>query len=447
MRVCESPAVRVSQPRWSRRTAIAAGASLAGSVAGVACRAGVPSTGAGDDLPARSPGQLAGTVQHVYWGGNVEAPLQYAIDGFPKRLPNARVELVPIPNNQVLEKLQLLIVAGTPPDTAQINPRIVTPLISRGLLADVTRYAKRDAKEFHQDDFFPSAVGRLIKEGKLYGAPVQMGNFVLIYNQDLLASTGIASPDDNWTWDTLLAAAKRLSKGEGDDKRFGVTTPSWEILVWAYGGEILDQSEKVCLLNEPKAQAALQWLQDLRHKHLVAPRPGEAAGLTNQQLFLAGRLAMHIGIPGFVNDIEKGKPNFRWDLALVPKGPVRRVTIVQGPSSAVVAQSKNVDLAWEWLKWWTGVEVRRFAAREDRAVGARKSAAAEYLKLPPPPANRRALIDSASFARNQPYIPQYDEMSRILDAEWSAALAQNTKSVKDATESAKRQIDALLAGT
>ena len=78
-------------------------------------------------------------------------------------------------------------------------------------------------------------------------------------------------------------------------------------------------------------------------------------------------------------------------------------------------------------------------------MGARKSAAAEYLKLPPPPANRKALIDSAAFARNQPYVPQYDEMTKILDAEWDAALAQNTKSVKAATESAKRQIDALLS--
>jgi hypothetical protein len=35
-------------------------------------------------------------------------------------------------------------------------------------------------------------------------------------------------------------------------------------------------------------------------------------------------------------------------------------------------------------------------------------------------------------------------MTKIIDAEWDAALAQNTKPVKDATESAKRQIDALL---
>lgn len=420
---------------WATRRAIL------GAAAGIAAACG----------PIRPPADrtgsaLAGTVQHVYWGGPVEATLQYALDRFPSRAPAARVELVAIPNAQVLEKLQLLVAAGTPPDAAQINPRIITPLISKGILADVSAYARRDAREFQQEDFFPSALERLVKGGKLYGAPVQMGNFVLIYNQDLFAAAGEKLPDESWTWDTLAAAAKRLTSGDGDSKRFGITAPPWEILVWAYGGEILDKAEKVCLLTDPKAQAGLQWLQDLRHKHQAAPRPGEVVGFTNQQLFLAGRLAMNVVIPGFVNDIEKGNAAFRWDVAFVPKGPARRVTIVQGPSGAAIAQSKQLDLAWEWLKWWTGIDVRRFAAREERAVGARKSGGAEYLKHPPPPANRRALIDSAAFARNQPFIPQYDEMTKIVNAEWDAALVNNTRSIKVAAENAKRQIDALLAG-
>jgi ABC-type glycerol-3-phosphate transport system substrate-binding protein len=75
---------------------------------------------------------------------------------------------------------------------------------------------------------------------------------------------------------------------------------------------------------------------------------------------------------------------------------------VQGPSSAATAQSKQPDLAWEWLKWWTGVEVRQVASGEDGRVDARKSGAAEYLKHPVPPNNRKPLIDSAAFARNQP---------------------------------------------
>jgi maltose-binding protein MalE len=150
--------------------------------------------------------------------------------------------------------------------------------------------------------------------------------------------------------------------------------------------------------------------------------------------------------PGDVVTMAKANLAFKWDIVVMPKGPARRTTIVQGPSSASIAQSKNLDLAWEWLKWWTGTDVRRFATREELALGARKSTAQDFLKLPAPPANRKALLDSSAFAKNQPYIPQYDEMTKIINAEWDAALTQNTKSVKDATESAKRQIDALLAG-
>jgi multiple sugar transport system substrate-binding protein len=430
-----------SPPRYTRRLLSSLAALLGLTVPG-ACS--FQETTSSSRLSATPP--LGGTVQHVYWGGDVGLTLRYAMDRFPARVPGARVELLAIPNDQVLEKLQLLVAAGTPPDTAQINPRIITPLISKGILADISRYAQRDEQEFRRDDFFPAALERLVKGGRLFGAPVQMGLFVMIFNQDALAAGGEMPPDDSWVWDRYAAVARRLTQGEADAKRFGTLVPPWEILVWAYGGEILDRSEKVCLLNDPKAQSGLQWLQDLRYKYQAAPLPGETA-LTGQQLFLAGRLAMHIVIPGFVDDIEKAAPPFRWDLTHVPKGPARRATIIQGPSSACIAQSKQPDLAWEWLKWWTGIEVRRYAAREDAAVGARRSSAADYLQRPPPPANRRVLIDSADFARNQPYIAQYDAMSKIINAEWDAALAQNTKSVKEATESAKRQIDVLLAGS
>ena len=63
---------------------------------------------------------------------------------------------------------------------------------------------------------------------------------------------------------------------------------------------------------------------------------------------------MHVGIPGFVNDIVKGKPAFKWDIGFVPKGPAKRATIVQGPSSACIAQSKNLDIACEWLVLYNG---------------------------------------------------------------------------------------------
>ena len=335
--------------------------------------------------------------------------------------------------------------AGTAPDTAQINPRQLTPLIDKGILADVTKYAKRDGKDFAQDDFYPAALERLIKDGKLYGAPNQMGNLVFMYNADLLRAAGEKIPDENWTWDTVAQVAQRVTKGEGESKKFGFWVPPWEILVWAYGAEILDKMEKVSLLTDPKAQAGLQWQQDIRYKQQAAPKPDEVKGLDVNQVFQAGRLAMRHSNPGDVVTMAKAKLDFTWDIVVMPKGPARRATIVQGPSSACIAQSKNLDLAWEWLKWWTGTEVRRYATREELALGARKSTAQDYLRLPPPPTNRKALIDSAAFAKNQPYIPQYDEMTKIINTEWDAVLVTNTKSVKEATETAKRQIDALLA--
>lgn len=242
----------------TRRAVLASIGALAATPAAGLAACGQANSAAQGSAPKAS--DLTGTLQHVYWANPVELPLQYAMDTFVKRVPGAKIDLVLIPNAQVQEKLILLVAAGTPPDSAQINPRQLTPLIDKGILMDVSRYAKRDAKEFLQDDFFPAALERLTKNGKLYGAPNQMGIFVLLYNQDALAGGGEKLPDDSWTWETLAQVAQRLTTGDGDARRWGTTAPSWEILVWAYGGEILDKTEKICLLNDPKAQAGLQWL-------------------------------------------------------------------------------------------------------------------------------------------------------------------------------------------
>ena len=45
----------------------------------------------------------------------------------------------------------------------------------------------------------------------------------------------------------------------------------WEVLVWAWGGEILNKPETECVLNRPPAPEALQWRADLLNRHGVVP--------------------------------------------------------------------------------------------------------------------------------------------------------------------------------
>ncbi|HEX2036143.1 MAG TPA: hypothetical protein VHS99_18330, partial [Chloroflexota bacterium] len=73
----------------------------------------------------------------------------------------------------------------------------------------------------------------------------------------------------------------------------------------ANGGELLDKDNKTCLLNEPPAVEALQFLQDLVFRHRVMPDPpqySQAGGNLNG--FFNGRGAMST-LPPWLGQVRR----------------------------------------------------------------------------------------------------------------------------------------------
>ncbi len=71
---------------------------------------------------------------------------------------------------------------------------------------------------------------------------------VLLYRKDLLDAHGIAYPDANWTWDDLLAAARKVS--DPANGIYGVQfykgkheSYNWVTFLWSMGGDVLAYDE------------------------------------------------------------------------------------------------------------------------------------------------------------------------------------------------------------
>jgi ABC-type glycerol-3-phosphate transport system substrate-binding protein len=63
--------------------------------------------------------------------------------------------------------------------------------------------------------------------------------------------------------------------------------------VWDNGGAILDAKGTTCLLDQGPATDGIQWTADLRLKQQVAPAPADLQGVTVNDAFINGRLAMY----------------------------------------------------------------------------------------------------------------------------------------------------------
>jgi ABC-type glycerol-3-phosphate transport system substrate-binding protein len=110
------------------------------------------------------------------------------------------------------------------------------------------------------------------------------------------------------------------------------------------------------LIEDDPVKQAIRWHQALYFEDMVAPTAAEMAGGLNQ-MFLAGLLGSYasggwgLSIGNIVEDA------FEWDMVLMPVGPSgHRGGHLHADGEAVLAQSENKELAYEFVKYLTDYE-------------------------------------------------------------------------------------------
>ena len=80
------------------------------------------------------------------------------------------------------------------------------------------------------------------------------------YNTDMFEAAGVPLPEDGWTWEQMVEAARKLTIKEGDvTTQYGIDGSNfnwWAMAVPAirgHGGEVVDESGKVVVDSDEAA--------------------------------------------------------------------------------------------------------------------------------------------------------------------------------------------------
>ena len=277
--------------------------------------------------------------------------VEKAIRGFEARHPGVTATLEGLTNDQAqdLAKIQTLLAGGTVPDVALSRHHHLGYLASRSAFVPVEPRLQRDRRAT-KADFFPVVADRLTWGGKMWGLPQDLQVQLSYYNLDLFAAANERPADGAWTWERWLEAARRLA-GAGALNAptfYGGVSSLWEILVWAWGGEILNGAGNECLLNRPPAPDGMQFRSDLINKSGVVPTSADMGGVGEQAFFTNGRLAAFNTANSALMTIEKDA-RFRWMVQPLPAGKAGAVTLGAGPNYVVFQGSKQQDAAWSLM--------------------------------------------------------------------------------------------------
>ena len=324
------------------------------------------------------PGIMADTnagkvsITYSFWGTPDEAKVvQVQADKFNASQSRITVEVMAIPHDSYVTKLNTMATAKTLPDCGIMSEAGVLQFASNGLLADVSKmYGAKESKPLDSLTF------------KYKGAPVaySVANEILLlyYNKKMFDKAGVAYPPSDaakaWNWDQFVATAKLLTLDKNGNNaaspkfdaknivQYGamVENLTWQLEVWALsnGSGFYSKDGSKVTINDPAAIDAIQKIADLNLVQHVAPL---STGLTDdamQRSIIAGTCAMGTGGQWNIGTClasARDQGIVDYGVAVLPFMK-EKVTINTGGPNVVFSQSKHPAEAMEWVKWYAQEE-------------------------------------------------------------------------------------------
>ncbi|HAL61222.1 MAG TPA: sugar ABC transporter substrate-binding protein [Chloroflexi bacterium] len=369
--------------------------------------------------------------------------LDEMIQIFEEEHPGIEVKVELAPFGEYFTKLQTLIAGGTAPDVFELNYENFVSFAAKGVLLDLGPLAQAD-EEFDPTVFYPRAYNAFNLNGIQFGLPETFSTVVLYYNKDLFDDAGVAYPTADWTWADAVAAAEELT--DADEGVWGLYSPIqfWEFYKKAAqnGCSFFNEDKTEATINEPKCVEALQTMIDFVTKYHVMPSDAEMGGISDGDMFKAGKIAMDVtGIWMFA--AFEDAP-FEWDIQVEP-GMAQKATHFFSNAVSVFAATKHPQEAWEWVRFFTtSPEMAQIRVKSAWELPTLDNPAlfADYLEQRPP-ANREAVFESLNYAIVPPVIERQSEMqdavNNLLD---KVKLGQLDP--KEALDQAKVEIEELI---
>jgi multiple sugar transport system substrate-binding protein len=274
---------------------------------------------------------------------------------FYKEFPDVELEIQYIPDTNV--KYTVAYAANAAPDIVSLRTATQASFVDAGMLApiDPTAFGARSSAELEKM-LLPGTVQTLkYRDGKIYFMATEISVFGMFYNKDLFEQSGIAKVPT--TWDEMIAVGSKFTQynAEGKATQIGLNIPRGWIwpaftlptLMQGYGLDAITADNK-SQFSLPGALKGIGIYPELL-------RQGLGNATNGGTLWNEGKAAMNWGANYMISTFNTAKYVFNWSAAPMPKfADGQRSTVSYALGHFVNSQSKNKELAWKVIAFFTG---------------------------------------------------------------------------------------------
>lgn len=322
------------------------------------------------DTGDNSSGKSKETVTLRIWGGvPPEAGPQASVDLFNKQFKDKGIqaEYERFVNDDTGNmKLETSLLAGSDVDLYMTyTPDLMAKRAKGGMALDLSKYIEKD--KFDMEKSFGSMTKSTYIDGKPYSLPTKLDQYGIVINKSMFDAAGITVPTE-WTYDEFRDIAKKLTKGEGQNKVYGffwnsqqdLTYPMSYFAAQTLGGDVYYKNGgKESNFDNPVIKQTLELMNNMMNVDKSSPTHVDSVTqkLSQEGMFITGKAAMTIGpwIVRSLKDTAKYPHDFVTAFAPYPVAEKGQRNYAQGGLGDMLCinpKSKNTDAAWEFAKWY-----------------------------------------------------------------------------------------------
>lgn len=382
-------------------------------------------------------------ISYAIWDSGQEPGIRKIADKFEEENPNIKVKIQVVAWDPYWTMLEAGATGDSLPDTFWMHSNEIYRYGSNGMLLDLGDYIdKSDAVDLKN---YPEGLNNIYNiNNKQYAIPKDYDTIGLWYNKKMFDEAGVEYPNENWDWNTLKEAAKKLTKEDGS--QYGFLAPlhnqeGYYNFVYQNGGTIITDDKKSGY-DDPKTEEALEYYFSFVNEKLspmITDDSKRAEALEN------GQVAMGLfGSWNLANFTKNDYIRENFDVAVLPKAnDGHRATIFNGLGNAISANTKHKDEAWKWIEFLSSKEGQEMQAQLGVAISAYNGTADQWVESNKDFAIKN-FIDMVDYAQIRPYS---NSTSKWEDKAYELLKPAYTgkESVKDASEKTAKMMNEELA--
>ena len=348
-----------------------------------AVMAGCGGSGGGSSTSGNAnSGSKADSITVNIWDANQQKGIQEIADKWTETSGvKVSVEVVNWDNYWTL--LEAGASGGTMPDVFWMHSNTAQMYMENDILLKLNDYIDKDST-IDMDKYYEGVRDLYTRDdGNIYALPKDHDTIALLYNKAIFDKYGVDYPTDEWTWDDMYEAAKKITEdSNGEIYGMAMNTSNnqdgWYNLIYCYGGQVITEDHKGTTIGSDESKAGMEMMRKLL---TVGAPQGVVAETGTDSLFMSNKVGMISQGSWMINSFYTAEYHDDYAWALLPYADLNgngtcetdeRWSAYNGLGWAANANVSDPDSCYSLIAYFCSEEGQTLQAEKGVTMGGMK---------------------------------------------------------------------------